>query len=90
LTHETGHLLGMSHCLFYKCVMNGGNGLNDTDAAPLDFCPICHRKLIWNLGCDPEKRFADLLQFHHKHGLVQEEKWMRQRLNNWRAVHSLK
>lgn len=84
LAHETGHLLGMAHCLFYKCVMNGSNGLGDADAAPLDFCPICHRKLIWNLGCDPEKRFNDLLKFHRRHGLAEEEKWMSGRLDTWR------
>ncbi len=89
LAHETGHLLGMPHCLFYKCVMNGSNGLGDADAAPLDFCPICHRKLLYNLGCDPEKRFADLLKFHHKHGLIQEEKWMNRRLDNWRKLQKL-
>ena len=23
ITHETGHLFGLTHCIYYKCCMNG-------------------------------------------------------------------
>lgn len=86
LAHETGHMLSLPHCVFYKCVMNGSNGLDDSDDAPLDFCPLCHRKILWNLGCDGTKRYTDLLAFYQKHGLDKEAKWTAIRLKNWQAL----
>jgi len=25
LTHETGHIFGLAHCVYFACVMNGSN-----------------------------------------------------------------
>jgi archaemetzincin len=86
MAHESGHLLGVWHCLFYKCVMNGVNSLGEADAAPLDLCPVCHRKVLWNLGCNAEKRYGDLLAFYRKHGLAAESEWTQTRLENWRRL----
>lgn len=60
LAHESGHLLGLEHCVLYKCVMNGGNSLGDFDATPLEVCPVCERKLQWNIGFDRIKRRREL------------------------------
>jgi archaemetzincin len=30
LTHETGHLFGLAHCVYFHCVMNGSNHLQKT------------------------------------------------------------
>lgn len=75
LNHEIGHVLGLSHCVFYKCSMNGSNSLGEADAAPIEFCPICRRKLLWNLNGDSAnhyeaKRAADLQRFLKRHGLA--------------------
>lgn len=67
LAHETGHMFGISHCVFYRCAMNGSNSLADADGAPLDFCPSCARKLQWNLGYDESERAAKLAAFYARH-----------------------
>ena len=69
LNHEIGHILGISHCVFYKCSMNGSNSLGEADAAPIDYCPVCRRKLAWNIGFDEAKRTRELSRFLKRHRL---------------------
>ncbi len=42
LAHETAHLFGIAHCVFYSCLMNGSNHLAEADARPLHLCPVDH------------------------------------------------
>ena len=56
LVHEVGHLFGLEHCTFYRCVMNGSNHLQESDSRPLHVCPVCLRKLHYSIGFDPVKR----------------------------------
>ncbi|HIJ74930.1 MAG TPA: hypothetical protein HPP83_12590 [Candidatus Hydrogenedentes bacterium] len=35
LVHETGHMFGLNHCIFFKCVLNGSNHLDESDSRPL-------------------------------------------------------
>jgi archaemetzincin len=44
LTHETGHMFGLTHCIYFHCVMNGSNHLRESDRRPLHLCPVCLRK----------------------------------------------
>jgi archaemetzincin len=81
-----GHMFGISHCVFYKCSMNGSNTLEETDRAPVHFCPLCHRKLLWNIGFDPQKRFDHLEAFYTKHNLKDEAVWMKKRSENWKKL----
>ena len=67
LGHETGHMFGITHCVFYRCAMNGSNSLADADGAPLDFCPACARKLQWNIGYDSAPRASELNAFYQRH-----------------------
>lgn len=60
LTHEAGHMFGITHCVLYRCAMNGSNSLSDSDASPLNYCPVCARKLAWNIGFDRAERAAKL------------------------------
>jgi archaemetzincin len=69
LNHEAGHMLGLMHCVLYKCSMNGSNSLMDADATPIEPCPVCHRKLAWNLNWDEAKRNRELTAFYRKYGL---------------------
>lgn len=69
LTHEAGHMFGLSHCVLYKCTMNGSNSLADSDASPLRYCPVCARKLAWNIGFDRAKRDAQLTVIQRRFGL---------------------
>jgi archaemetzincin len=38
------------NCVFFSCVMNGHNSLNEFDNKPIELCPICLRKLITNIN----------------------------------------
>jgi archaemetzincin len=70
LNHEAGHMFGITHCTMYKCSMNGSNSLTDSDQTPLEFCPVCRKKIEWNLKLDMKKRDAALDQFYAKHELT--------------------
>ena len=45
ITHEMGHVFGLSHCSNPYCVMYFSNSLADTDRKSEDFCPYCQEKL---------------------------------------------
>lgn len=86
LNHEAGHMFGLMHCVLYKCAMNGSNSLQDADSTPIDYCPVCSRKLLWNIGCDGTRRYRDLLRFYQQHGLLDEARWTTQRLMRWQQL----
>jgi archaemetzincin len=61
--HETGHILTIQHCIAYDCGMNGSNHREESDARQLAFCPVCYRKLCWNLQVDPQTHLQKLAKF---------------------------
>ncbi|KAM8945720.1 archaemetzincin-2 [Pelodytes ibericus] len=63
LTHEIGHMFGLSHCQWFQCVMQGSNHLEETDRRPLDLCPVCLRKLQSAIGFNIAARYQALLQW---------------------------
>ena len=63
LTHETGHIFGLAHCIYFSCLMNGSNHLQESDRRPLHLCPVCLRKLQFSVGFDVVKRYQALAQF---------------------------
>ena len=52
--------------------MNGSNSLEESDSQPLELCPVCLRKLQWNVGFDVAERFRGLRDFHKVSGLESE------------------
>ncbi len=80
ICHETGHMLGLEHCIFFRCVMNGGNNLRESDARPMHACPVCLRKLQHSLGFDVVHRYEGLVNFYAASGLDREAKWVEKRL----------
>ncbi|WP_299455188.1 archaemetzincin [uncultured Microscilla sp.] len=62
-THETGHMLGIYHCIAYHCNMGGSNHLQELDKKPVWFCPECLTKICWKQDIDPAKRYKDLERF---------------------------
>lgn len=44
--HETGHLLGFSHCRSSGCIMNFSMGLHRLDRLELVLCPPCSNFLL--------------------------------------------
>lgn len=47
LTHEIGHTFGLKHCVFFSCLMQGANSLEEAENRMPDLCPVCLRKLLW-------------------------------------------
>jgi archaemetzincin len=80
LAHEIGHIFGLSHCVFFHCLMNGSNSLAESDARPLYLCPVDLRKLQHSIGFDPATRYRRLLDFSRKVGFEDESEWLEKRL----------
>jgi archaemetzincin len=80
LVHETGHMFGLTHCIYFRCVFNGSNHLAESDARPMHECPVDLRKLQHSIGFDVVRRYVGLYWFYHKAGFEDEATWTRQRL----------
>ncbi|XP_040885511.1 archaemetzincin-2 isoform X2 [Toxotes jaculatrix] len=63
MTHEIGHMFGIRHCQWLNCVMQGSNHLEESDRRPLDFCPICLRKLQVSVSFKIAERYKALLHW---------------------------
>ncbi|KAJ0015805.1 hypothetical protein NQD34_014095 [Periophthalmus magnuspinnatus] len=63
MTHEIGHMFGIRHCQWLSCVMQGSNHLEESDRRPLDFCPICLRKLQVAIGFKIADRYKALVHW---------------------------
>lgn len=79
--HETGHMLGIPHCIAYSCCMNGSNHLAEADRKPLEYCPECQAKLWWTCQIEPRARSTGLKGFAEKAGLTEEARY-------WKAAES--
>lgn len=77
VAHETGHVLGMPHCVAWQCRMNGSNHIAESDRRPLEFCPECLPKIWWTCGLTPRERFARLAEFSATHRLPAEAAFWR-------------
>lgn len=82
--HEIGHMLGLEHCVYYNCLMNGSNTIEELDHEPVHLCPVCLQKLAWNLGFDPAARYAKLETFYRRIGMTREADFARDRLDELR------
>jgi archaemetzincin len=74
-SHELGHVLAMHHCTAFRCLMNGSNHQEERDARPLHLCPVCLRKLCWNLHVEPVPYLMKLKAFCRQNGLDPEGRW---------------
>jgi archaemetzincin len=68
-THEAAHVLTMKHCIAHQCLMNGSNHREESDSRPMHLCPVCLRKLMWNLQVDPIPYLERLGAFCGRHSL---------------------
>jgi len=76
LAHETGHMFGIHHCIWYRCVMNGSNHLGEFDARPLQLCPVDLRKLQWSVGFDVVARYRKLREASAAAHFDDEVQWL--------------
>ena len=84
LTHEICHTFGIRHCIYYTCLMNGYNSLEEADKKKLYECPLCLRKLQNSIGFDPLERYKKLMEITKKFGGYFENacKWYEKRINS--------
>jgi predicted Zn-dependent protease len=80
IAHEICHSLGIAHCVYYHCIMNG----SDTgDDRPIFLCSICLKKLAHNIGHVAEfnavERYEKLIQIYEKNGFKNDVEWLRKR-----------
>ncbi|MHC4647765.1 MAG: archaemetzincin [Planctomycetota bacterium] len=80
LAHETGHMFGLKHCIYFRCVLNGSNHLAESDARPQHLCPVCLRKLHRSIGFDVVPRYRKLKSFYENTGFDNEARWTTNRL----------
>jgi archaemetzincin len=76
-THETGHMLTLKHCTAFACLMNGSNHQEERDSRPLHPCPVCLRKLLWNLQAEPVPYLERLAGFCQRQGLGEADWYAR-------------
>lgn len=72
--HEICHMFGLMHCTWYNCLMRGRHA-NGAEHQPnyLHLCPVCLRKLHWNVDFDIRSRYANLLEVYQ--GREREHEW---------------
>ena len=75
LAHETAHMFGIEHCIFFRCVLNGSNHLAESDARPMHLCPVDLRKLQWSIGFDVIERDRRLARVCERAGFADEARW---------------
>lgn len=75
--HEIGHMLGLQHCVRYRCGMNGSNHRAEADRRPLWFCAECTAKVCWITQTPPQEYFQRLERFCEKEGFHTEAEFYR-------------
>ncbi len=66
--------------MFFKCLLNGSNHLQESDVRPLHLCPVCLRKLHFSIGFDMVERYCRLLEFYNEFGFGRDAGWVSDRL----------
>lgn len=79
LVHEIGHMFGLTHCTYWKCVQAGSNHQAEADSRPLHPCPVCLRKLHSAIEFDPAVREDELARVLRELGIDDEAAWSARR-----------
>ncbi|KAJ7644025.1 hypothetical protein FB45DRAFT_987653 [Roridomyces roridus] len=66
-SHELGHCLGIDHCVYYACAMQGTASLKEDARQPPFLCPVDLAKLLSATGTDRDSRYQSILAFCDKH-----------------------
>ena len=82
LSHEMCHMLGIEHCVYARCLMNGSASVEEGDKRPLHLCPVDLRKLQWALGFNVVERYRRMLHFWGGMADGPEEMWVSRRLRH--------
>lgn len=80
LAHETSHMFGIGHCVYYDCLLAGSNSQEESDRAANRLCPVCLRKLQVGAGFNMVARYEKLATFYDGQKLKSESAWIQRRL----------
>ena len=80
LVHEIAHLLGVDHCIWYSCCMNGSGHLGEDYQQAMHLCPVDLRKLQKLCGFHVVERYRKMVEFFKKHQLTVELDWTERRI----------
>ncbi|MFC1671816.1 archaemetzincin [Planctomycetota bacterium] len=80
LVHESGHMFGIEHCVYFSCLMNGSNHLKESDSRDIHLCPVCLRKLYHGVGFDVVKRYRALAGVYKEMKFDSQAAWVERRL----------
>jgi archaemetzincin len=78
--HEIGHLLGIGHCKYYDCLMNGSGHLLEDVRQSNRLCPVDLAKLRFRFKFDIGARYTALLAVCVRFRFDHDAAWLRRRL----------
>lgn len=85
-SHELGHCLGVDHCVYYACAMQGTASLAEDVRQPPYLCPVDLAKILRATGADVLERYQALLVFcqryENAHMFAAFAAWLQRRLMN--------
>jgi archaemetzincin len=76
LVHETCHLLGIDHCIFMDCCMNGSGHLEEDFRQSMFLCPIDLKKLTLIFNFNLINRYEKMKSFFELISANNEVKWL--------------
>jgi archaemetzincin len=76
LVHEVAHLLGIEHCIYMDCCMNGSGHLQEDFRQTMFICPVDLKKLTLALKIDIAQMYANLKLFFDKHSSKENSQWI--------------
>lgn len=80
LAHEIGHLVGIEHCSYYDCMMNGSGHLAEDFRQSMHLCPVDLRKILTLTGSNWDAFYQKLSAFFKAHGFAEEVDWIAARV----------
>ena len=70
--HEFLHMMGLEHCSYFSCVLNGSNSLEEADTKPILICPQCLEKMNYALQSDNSVYYRNAELFFNTYGFENE------------------